>query len=154
MRGIGRKGSAARAVEVATDGPETYLDRGSELVGELRFAEAVRIDGKVAGAIEAEKTVVVGPDAVVEAGIRAEVVEVYGTVQGDIRVRRKVILHERARVAGEIETAGIVVEEGARFKGCILIGVEDGADVLDLGAGPEAAADAETTPSPEVVSLR
>ena len=47
MRRIGRRNATVEAVEteeVAASATETYLDRGSELVGELRFAEAVRIE--------------------------------------------------------------------------------------------------------------
>ena len=63
-------------------------------------------------------------------------------VVGDIRVARRTLLHKSARVEGEIQTAGIVVEEGARFKGCILIGRDEprpapgvaGQDVPSLAA--------------------
>lgn len=104
---------------------ETYLDQGCELVGELRFRERVRIDGRVEGEIRAAKEVVVGESGAVLAGIEAESVEVYGSVEGDIQARSQVTLHKSARVSGEIQTAGIVVEPGARFKGAILIGAED-----------------------------
>ncbi len=101
---------------------ETYLDAGSVLTGELRFAGSVRLDGRVEGQIHAGQTVIVGEHAEIDASIEAETLEVYGTVVGDIRVARRTLLHKTARVEGEIQTAGIVVEEGAQFKGCILIG--------------------------------
>lgn len=103
-------------------GGETYLDAGSVLTGELRFAGSVRLDGRVEGQIHAGKTVIVGEHAEIDASIEADTLEVFGTVVGDIRVARRTLLHKTARVEGEIQTAGIVVEEGAQFKGCILIG--------------------------------
>ena len=104
---------------------ETYLDVGCELSGTLRFKDDVRIDGRVEGEIHAEKTVRIGESAMIEARVRAESIEVHGTIQGDINVRRKTILHKSARVSGEIHTAGIVVEEGARVRGTIVIGGTD-----------------------------
>jgi len=104
---------------------ETYLDAGSVLTGELRFAGSVRLDGRVEGQIHAGQTVIVGEHAEIDASIEADTLEVYGTVVGDIRVARRTLLHKTARVEGEIQTAGIVVEEGARFKGCILIGRDE-----------------------------
>lgn len=101
---------------------ETFLDAGSVLTGELRFAGSVRLEGRVEGQIHAGQSVIVGEHAEIDASIEAESLEVYGTVVGDIRVARRTLLHKTARVEGEIQTAGIVVEEGAQFKGCILIG--------------------------------
>jgi len=113
---------------------ETFLDAGSVLSGELRFAGSVRLEGQVEGQVQAGKTVIVGEGAQVDATIEAETLEVYGTVVGDIRVSRQTVLHKTAHVEGEIQTAGIVVEEGARFKGCIVIGPEK------AGVGPKVAA--------------
>lgn len=104
---------------------ETYLDAGSVLTGELRFAGNVRLDGRVEGQIHAGQAVIVGEHAEVDASIEADTLEVYGTVVGDIRVARRTVLHKSARVEGEIQTAGIVVEEGARFRGAILIGRDE-----------------------------
>lgn len=104
---------------------ETYLDPGSVLTGELRFSGNVRLDGRVEGQIHAGQAVIVGEHAEIDASIVADSLEVFGTVVGDIRVARQTVLHKSARVEGEIQTAGIVVEEGARFKGAILIGRDD-----------------------------
>lgn len=104
---------------------ETYIDQGCELVGQLRFRERVRIDGRVEGEIHAANSVVVGESGTILAGIEAESVEVWGTIEGDIQAQAQVTLHKSARVTGEIQTAGIVVEPGARFKGAILIGADE-----------------------------
>lgn len=129
------------AISEALDGRpaaegETYLDPGSVLTGELRFAGNVRLDGRVEGQIHAGQTVIVGEHAEIDASIEADTLEVYGTVVGDIRVARRTLLHKSARVEGEIQTAGIVVEEGARFKGCILIGRDEPRPAPSV-AGPD-----------------
>lgn len=101
---------------------ETFLDEGCSLSGELRFSGNVRIDGRVEGEMTAQKGAVIGERAEIHAKIDAETLEVFGTVLGDIRVTRRTTLHKTARVEGEIQTSGIVIEEGAHFKGRIVIG--------------------------------
>lgn len=105
--------------------PRTYIDAGCELSGTLRFADDVRIDGRIEGEIDAAKSVSVGESAQIRAGLRAESIEVHGSIEGDLHVRRKTVLYKSARVSGEIHTAGIVVEEGARLRGTIVIGDGD-----------------------------
>lgn len=123
-KGKDESGSPTQSGPVGS-GSETVLDAGSVMCGEFRFAENVRLEGRVEGKVWAGKTVVVGEGAEVDASIEAETLEVFGTVVGDICVARSTTLHKTARVEGEIQTAGIVVEEGARFKGCIVIGEDD-----------------------------
>jgi cytoskeletal protein CcmA (bactofilin family) len=140
------KDKAATSTDDATPIPwgssETFIDRGCELVGELRFAEDVRIEGRIEGEIRAAKAVVVGEAGEILANIEAETLEVFGVIEGDIRVSHRATLHKSARVSGEIHTTGIVVEEGARFKGCIVIGAEqeDPAPAAGAGSAPAAAA--------------
>ncbi len=101
--------------------PQAYLDRASVVSGDLRFAENVLIEGQVEGQIRAAKSVVIAEGAAIDASIEAEMLEVRGSVTGDIRVSRRTVLHKSARVEGEIHSCGIVVEEGAHFRGCIVI---------------------------------
>ena len=103
----------------------TFIDQGCELSGKLHFTESVYIDGKVDGEIYCEETVHVGESAVIGARIKAESLVIAGTVDGDIFATRKITLQKTASVSGEITTAGIVIEEGARFKGQIVIGGDE-----------------------------
>jgi cytoskeletal protein CcmA (bactofilin family) len=118
-----------RRIEDGTATPSTFIEQGCELTGEMRFRDSVRIEGRAEGEIRASGLVIVGESAEIIASVRAEAVIVYGSVDGDIRATRKITLHKTARVAGELQSAGIVIEEGARFKGCIVIGADDTAAI-------------------------
>lgn len=114
-------------LRLVTDGEErfdAYLDAGCELTGRFQFQGSVRIDGKVGGEIESAKTVVVGEHAQIRAKITADFLVVHGSVEGDVVARRKVTLTPSARVIGDVHTVGVVIEEGAKVKGCIRIGAE------------------------------
>ncbi len=121
----------------------TYIDRGCEMSGELRFRENVRIDGNVDGEIHGDKTVVIGEEAVIRARIRAANVVVHGTVEGDVLASGETTLHKSAAVTGELQTGGIVVERGARLSGCILIGNVEGDHATRPDAGDDAAPEME-----------
>jgi len=105
-----------------TVSPSTSVDAASELEGRLRCKQTLRIDGSIRGEIECEKTVIVGECAKVHASIEADEVQIAGIVEGDIAARRKIVLERTAVVVGDLTTPGIVIEEGAKLKGRIVIG--------------------------------
>ena len=105
-----------------TVSPSTCVDASSELEGRLRCKQTLRIDGYVKGEVECERTVLVGEGARVFASISADEVQIAGAVEGNIAARRKITLERTAVVKGDLTTPGIVIEEGAKLKGRILIG--------------------------------
>ncbi len=94
-----------------------FLDRDTELTGELNFKETLRIDGKFQGHVRTGKSLVIGEAADVNAEIDVDRVFISGRVQGKIRARERVELHRTARVEAEIHTKALVVAEGAQFEG-------------------------------------
>jgi len=107
-----------------TVSPSTSVDASSELEGNLRCKQTLRIDGYVRGQVECERTVLVGEGARVFASIDADEVQIAGTVEGNIAARRKITLERTAIVKGDLTTPGIVIEEGAKLSGRIVIGSE------------------------------
>ena len=49
---------------------------------------------------------------------------VSGEVKGNIVAKRKITLNRTARVTGDLATPGIVIEEGAKLEGKIVIGAD------------------------------
>jgi cytoskeletal protein CcmA (bactofilin family) len=115
----------ASAPAIRTVAPSTSVDATSEVEGRLRCKETLRIDGRVEGEVECEKTVLVGECAKVHASIAADEVQISGVVQGNIAARRKITLERTAVVTGDLTTPGIVIEEGAKLKGRIVIGSDE-----------------------------
>lgn len=112
----------AAAPAVRTVSPSTSVDASSELEGTLRCKETLRIDGRIKGQVECDKAVLVGEGARVKASIEADEVRISGLVEGDIAARRKITLERTAVVTGDLTTPGIVIEEGAKLQGRIVIG--------------------------------
>jgi cytoskeletal protein CcmA (bactofilin family) len=108
-----------------TVSPNTCIDATSELKGTLRCRETLRIDGRIEGEIHCEKNVIVGEAASIRAAIDAAEVAIAGEVKGDITASRKITLEPTARVVGDLCTPGIVIEEGAKLEGRIMIGADE-----------------------------
>ena len=108
-----------------TVAPATSIDASTEVKGTLRCKETLRIDGRVKGEVVCDKTVLIGEGGKVNASISADTVQIAGEVKGDITAHSKITLERTARVTGNLSTPGIVIEEGAKLKGQILIGSDE-----------------------------
>ena len=87
--------------------------------GEVYSREELYIDGDVQGSIELQHRLTVGPNGKVRAEVKAREVVVFGSIQGNVQAAEKIILREKGSLVGDIKTAGIVIEDGAYFKGSI-----------------------------------
>ena len=93
------------------------LGRGSEFDGKLTFEGTVRIDGRFTGTIVTTDTLVVGEGAQVNAEITCGTLIVHGEVQGNVRAKVLIELHQPARVRGNLETPALMIEKGVIFEG-------------------------------------
>jgi len=116
--------SSVAAPRPATPSPAytTCLGPTITLTGELRCGESLRIDGSVKGEVHCDQLLTVGEKGSVFASIEGDTVVIAGEVKGDITARRKITLESTARVTGDLTTPGIVIQEGARLEGRIMIG--------------------------------
>lgn len=103
---------------------DTLIGRGTEIYGRLVLSDSVRIDGKVAGNIEAIKaaqvTVAIGRSGVVYGDISADCVMVAGKVEGNICSAERAEFYKGAEVRGDITYGTIGVEPGARLLGLVI----------------------------------
>jgi cytoskeletal protein CcmA (bactofilin family) len=106
------------------------LGRGSEFEGKLTFEGTVRIDGKFTGSIITNDVLVVGEGAKVSAEISCGTIIIHGEINGNIKARTNVEMHQPAKVRGNIETPVLMVEKGVMFEGQTKMeGVEKAAPV-------------------------
>ena len=87
--------------------------------GEVHSREELYVDGEIQGSIELQHRLTIGPNGKVNATVKAREVVVHGVIQGNVQAVEKIILREKASLVGDIKTAGIVIEDGAYFKGSI-----------------------------------
>lgn len=113
------------SIPAASGELNALLGRGSEFEGKLTFEGTVRIDGKFTGTIVTNDVLVVGEGAKVAAEITCGTIIVHGEVNGNVKAKSSVELHQPAKVRGNLETPSLMIEKGVVFEGqCKMEGVE------------------------------
>jgi len=87
--------------------------------GDIVSSEEIYVDGEVEGKLDLQQGLTVGPHGKVKANIKAREVIVSGDVRGNVVVSEKITIHRNGSLIGDIKTAGIVIDDGAYFKGSI-----------------------------------
>jgi cytoskeletal protein CcmA (bactofilin family) len=98
--------------------------------GELHADEEVLIKGRVEGSITHSQRITVCPEGTVTANVRAQVIVVEGTLNGDLQAEKSVLVRETAKLRGNISAPSVSIVEGAHFTG--------GVDMEKRAAGSEA----------------
>ena len=106
----GKSGSDSAATD-------TYIGPGSAFEGRLASSGSIRIDGRVSGSVHSKGDVTVGEQGVVEADIQARNVIIAGTVTGNVQAAGKLTIKPKGRLTGDILTALLEINEGARYEG-------------------------------------
>ncbi len=117
------------------DNLNAFLGEGTSFNGNLTFEGTVRVDGKLEGEIFTKDTLVIGETATVKASIRAGMIIISGTVQGNITAEKKVELHASARLYGNISTPLLSIAEGVVFEGSCTMGKKSGKPEVVSGGG-------------------
>lgn len=93
------------------------LGSDAEVTGKLSFASPTRVEGKLKGEIRASDLLVVGPQAVVQATVRAAKLVVLGEVRGEVLGASRIEVCAGGKLFGDVETQSLVIQEGATFEG-------------------------------------
>jgi cytoskeletal protein CcmA (bactofilin family) len=115
---------------VSVLGPTLYFK------GDLSAEEDLLIQGRVEGSINHTQRLTVGAQGTVKANIRAQLIVVEGTVDGDLQAEKSVFLKDTAKVCGNIYAPTVSILEGACFTGNIDM---DGRKTGQSSVKPEAA---------------
>jgi cytoskeletal protein CcmA (bactofilin family) len=90
--------------------------------GQIRSAEHMHIAGDIDGSLQlAGYDLLLTGDSSVRGDITAREVDISGSVQGNVDATRKITLRKGGKLIGDLRTPGIVIEDGAYFKGNIEI---------------------------------
>jgi cytoskeletal protein CcmA (bactofilin family) len=108
----------------------TVFGKSMKIIGEVTSDEELYLDGDLDGKLYLRNRLTVGPNGRVNANIKAQEIIVFGTIKGNVESESRVSLRTGASIVGDIKTAGIVIEDGAYFKG--------GIDISKNGEGKQA----------------
>lgn len=108
--------------------------------GELHADEELLIKGRIEGSITHSQRITVCAEGTVSANVRAQVIVVEGSVNGDLQAEKSVMVRETAKLRGNITAPNVSIVEGAHFTGGIDMDKKPAA-VESAGAASEARAD-------------
>src|SRR5260370_38883201 len=96
------------------------IGKSVTIKGQIFSREDLVVDGEIEGAIELnDHRLTVGPNGRVRAGIKAREIVVLGAIDGNVEALDKIDIRKHANLVGGIQTALIIIEDGAYFIGSI-----------------------------------
>src|SRR5579863_3963981 len=104
---------------VSGAGSVTVVGETLRIQGTLTSGEEIVVNGELSGELELNHRLTIGPKGKVEAGVKAKEVIIAGSVKGNVDAAERITLRAGANLVGDVKTAGIVIEDGAYFKGGI-----------------------------------
>lgn len=109
----------------------TIISSNTTLKGEITFGGPARIAGRVEGQIHAEDVLEITEEGSIEGDIYGTMIEIHGTIKGNVTASKTCRLSPSAKLAGELRAANLAIAEGATFVGRVYVGGEAGAMEAD-----------------------
>ena len=101
---------------------DTVLAEDIDFSGTMKFKKSLMIKGKFDGKIDADGHLILGPNAVVKAEIKAGVVTNYGKIIGNVEALQKIELLKGAELNGDVKTPDLIIDSGCIFNGNCAMG--------------------------------
>lgn len=131
-----------RSQAVSRDEVNAYMGARTAYQGKLTFQGAVHVDGMFSGEITSDGVLRAGKDSVIDGRLDVGELELSGAFTGEVRAKRRVVVHKGGILNGIIVSPVLVVEEGAVLEGSIHMREPEGGD-LTLPGGAEALPEGE-----------
>ena len=107
-------------------GDGALIGQTMRIKGDVFSKEELRVEGEVEGKLESQNRLTIGANGKADASIKAAEVIIAGTVKGNVEANQRIVLRKGANLVGDVKTAGIVIEDGAYFRGGIDIARPEG----------------------------
>jgi cytoskeletal protein CcmA (bactofilin family) len=98
-----------------TSGTLNALVKSTDIDGNVRCESDLRIDGHIKGNVHCGAKVIIGPTGGVEGEVVCQNAVVEGRFKGKLKASELLHVRETAIMDGEISTAKLLVQSGAKF---------------------------------------
>lgn len=95
----------------------TIIGEGTTLTGDIKVEGSIRVDGDYQGKIDATDTLIVGETGKVDGDATVANAVIGGRMYGNVFASGKIELQRGSQLLGDIETRGLVIEDGVVFQG-------------------------------------
>lgn len=93
------------------------IGQGTRITGDIVLKGDFRIDGELIGSIHSEGRIVIGSSGLVEGNIICQNADISGILKGNLEAADLTSLKATAVFTGDLKTARIAIELGARYTG-------------------------------------
>jgi len=104
----------------------TLIGKNTEIDGNIRCYNAIRIDGILNGLVESDDDILIGETATISGNITGNSVYISGTIEGNVYAKSSIRLFSTSRICGDIQSSSIITDEGAVINGKCNILESDG----------------------------
>ena len=94
-----------------------YIIAGTKITGDILSENNILIEGEIMGNIACKGKVTIGNTGMVKGNINCFTSEVFGTLEGEIKVEEVLNLRDTSKIYGNIYTSKLKIDEGAFFEG-------------------------------------
>lgn len=105
---------------------ESVISAGLSIEGKIVGSGHVRVAGKFKGDVQVDGNLHIDQGAKLEGQVRASEVIVTGELQGNIESARRVELQQGGIINGDVKAGSLTVASGARMRGSVEFGWDDG----------------------------
>jgi cytoskeletal protein CcmA (bactofilin family) len=109
----------------AEDSGQGRISRGVQVTGDVLFAEALHVEGRIIGKLASETgSLLIEQGGDVQADIDVGICVIRGTVRGNVNCKSRAEIYKTGRVEGDISSPVLLVEEGALLSGAITMSTQ------------------------------
>src|SRR6266540_7566949 len=102
-----------------------HIGKAIRIKGQLHGGEDLEIEGRVEGTITLSNNhLTLARSSVISANIEAQNITICGEVLGNTQASDKVEVTADAKVVGDIKAPRLVMDEGAKFRGSVVMDVK------------------------------
>jgi len=87
---------------------------------EVNDCDTLQVEGRIEATLDA-RVLHIAEKGVFSGTVAVDSAEIYGTIEGELTVRKQLVVHATGRLSGKIRYARIQVEEGAEISGEISV---------------------------------
>ncbi len=118
-KAVARTEEGVKRINAPKDNWLGFIGDVMKFTGEVSFKSMLRIDGNFSGQVSSPDGTLIVSDGARLTGsvINVAVARINGSVEGDIRASKELVLGRTASVTGNVASSALVVEEGASLNG-------------------------------------